>query len=174
MRKVIFLLAAILAAGTSHAQTNFSFLVDSKSEQVLPAGRYYWFHFENGMPVTTEIITRPLGGASPVVPPPPVTDYTAQVTALLAKVTADTDKKVTADKLAGLCDLLLAQVDAKNVKDVAALRKNIKAVVPVLMLMKKDTAWSPFTDGLIVLADAADFDACIRLLRATSAALKLV
>jgi hypothetical protein len=171
VRAVILGLVLTLAGLASAAETSFSFMVNSVTGQVLPAGKYFWIHVENGIPVVTEIVTRPLTN-DPDDPPPD--NLNKQVTALLEKVTLDTEKKTTAGKLAGLCDLLLAQIEAGTVKDVATLRKDVGAVVPVLTLMGKAPAWKPFTDGVTAMMANTDFAASVIILKAVTVALKTV
>lgn len=176
MKSLVFGLVLTVAGVSAAADANFSFILDNTKGQVLPVGKYYWFHMENGLPVVTEIITKPFTPVEPDDPDdpddPPVDDTAQRVSDLFAAVTLDPDKKATAGKISGLCDLLLAQIEAGTVKEVAVLRKDVGAIVPVLTLMGKAAAWKPFTDGVTSMTATASFETCVGVLKAVSAVLK--
>lgn len=175
MKSLIFGLVLTLASVSAAAEPGFSFILSDATGQTIPAGKYYWFHIENGIPTITTIVTRPFT-TKPDDPDdpddPPIDDVAKQVKDLFEAVTLDGDKKVTAGKISGLCDLLLAQIEAGTVKDVVVLRKDVNAIVPVLTLMGKAPAWKPFTDGISAMMASANFQTCVGILKAVSATLK--
>jgi len=185
------ILAVLLACGIAYGQQSMLF---SPSGQQLPAGKYRLLVIPADAtqpPVSTVL---DVGGTippvvPPVVPPvtppvtppvnppvePPIDDMAAQMAKLIAGVTTDPDKAVTAKGISTGLTAAVGFVESGQITKADSLRTLAKMGLDIgLRQTGKTAAWKPFTDGLETLAAPMDLITLTACYRTTAAQLAAV
>jgi hypothetical protein len=156
MWRIIF--ACVLATATvcGHA-ADLTTLYLGPNGQPLAQGKYWQVgvSFVNGEPVLTKTVLFEVGSGP--IPPPPTPDITAQISALIAAVTADPTKAETSKGLAEAYKQILA--NSGPVKDAATLRRFAEMLIDAILAdpkVAKTATWKPFTDGMKALTAPMD------------------
>jgi hypothetical protein len=152
------LLACVLAAVAACGHAADSVVYYGPTGNVLPAGQYQRVEvgWKDGKPVMTVSVVMTIGGDVPI-PPPPVPDVTAQISAMIAAVTADPTKAETSKGLAEAYKQILA--NAGTIKDAVTLRRFTEMLIDTLLAdpkVAKAATWKPFTDGMKTLTATMD------------------